>query len=177
MTAERISAGAYREKRGSRAGRHRLTVRTTAGTRTGSTALRWIGADRTQQSGAYKRDPAGSGRLGTLCQKEHGKTHQQTARGAGADSTRTPQADKAAMLPLCLKGHGTPARALTEEERATTEERRAGKRPPIEGTGPGKTGQKGSKVLLGPCRDAGRGRRIIFADVDQKNFRISLRIA
>lgn len=67
--------------------------------------------------------------------------------------------------------------ASTEKERATAEERSPGERPPIEGTGLGKTGQKGSKVLLGSYRDAGRGRRIIFADGDQKNFRISLRIA
>ena len=47
----------------------------------------------------------------------------------------------------------------------------------MEGTEPGKAGQKGLKVLLGPYRDAGRGRRIIFPDENQKKFRVSLRIA
>ena len=122
------------EKNGDRAGRHRLTVRATADTRTGSTALRWIGADRTQQGGAYKRDQAGTGRLGTLCQKERGKARQQTAKRAGAGSTRKPQADKAVMLPLCLKRHGTTGRSVSgrgednhrREGRETLSHRRKG---------------------------------------------------
>ncbi len=100
-----------------------------------------------------------------------------TDRGAGADSTRTPQADKAPGFPLCPKGHDITGGSVNGRGEGNRRREKGGKGPSIEGTRPGKTGQKGSKVLLGSYRDAGRGRRIIFADGDQKNFRISLRIA
>lgn len=100
-----------------------------------------------------------------------------TDRGAGADSTRTPQADKAPGFPLCPKGHDITGGSVNGRGEVNRRREKGGKGPSIEGTRPGKTGQKGSKVLLGSYRDAGRGRRIIFADGDQKNFRISLRIA
>lgn len=66
----------------------------------GSTALRWIGADRAQQGGAHKGDPVGSGRLASSARRSTGKEHKQTARRAGTDSTRTPQEDEAHCL-LC----------------------------------------------------------------------------
>ena len=95
-----------------------------------------------------------------------------TDRGAGADSTRTPQADKAPGFPLCPKGHDITGGSVNGRGEGNRRREKGGKGPSIEGTRPGKT-----KVLLGSYRDAGRGRRIIFADGDQKNFRISLRIA
>ena len=100
-----------------------------------------------------------------------------TDRGAGADSTRTPQADKAPGFPLCPKGHDITGGSVNGRGEGNRRREKGGKGPSIEGTRPGKTGQKGSKVLLGSYRDAGRGRRIIFAYENQKKFRISLRIA
>lgn len=170
------SAPEHRGKNGDRKGRHRLTVRATEGTRTGSTALRWIGADRTQQGGAYKRDPAGTGRLGTLCQEKHWETHQQTEEPERTAPVHHRQT-RHLGFPLCPKGHDITGGSVNGRGEGNRRREKGGKGPSIEGTRPGKTGQKGSKVLLGSYRDAGRGRRIIFADGDQKNFRISLRIA
>ena len=79
-----------------------------------------------------------------------------TDRGAGADSTRTPQADKAPGFPLCPKGHDITGGSVNGRGEGNRRREKGGKRPSIEGTRPGKTGQKGSKVLLGSYRDAGR---------------------
>ena len=130
-----------------------------------STALRWIGADR-----AHKRDPVGSGKSGTLCKKEHGEStsaDRQRSRSGQHPYTTGRQGRHASPVPK--GGTAQTAGASTEEERATAGEK-GGKRPLIKGTGSGKTGPEGAKVLLGPYRDAGRGRRIIFADENQKNF-------
>ena len=78
-----------------------------------------------------------------------------TDRGAGADSTRTPQADKAPGFPLCPKGHDITGGSVNGRGEGNRRREKGGKRPSIEGTRPGKTGQKGSKVLLGSYRDAG----------------------
>lgn len=114
------------EKNGNRAGRHRLTVRATAGTRTGSTALRWGGADRTQQSGAHKRDPAGSDRLCTLCQKEHGEStsvDRQRSRSGQQPYTTGRQGRHASLVPKEAR-HNRQERQRKRREQP--QERRAG---------------------------------------------------
>lgn len=88
------------EKNGDRAGRHRLTVRATAGTRAGSTALReseQTGHNRKGHTNGIRSDLADGAHS---ARRSMGKEHKQTARRAETDSTRTPKADKVPCL-LC----------------------------------------------------------------------------
>lgn len=71
-----------------------------------------------------------------------------TDRGAGADSTRTPQADKAPGFPLCPKGHDITGGSVNGRGEGNRRREKGGKGPSIEGTRPARRGPRYYLALI-----------------------------
>lgn len=103
MTAERISAGACREKRGSRAGRNWTAG---GGARTGEHSLP---VNRSRQRTTGRGTQTGSGRIWqTGHTLPEGAREKNISRQPGEPERTAPAHHRQTrhLSPLCLKGHG-----------------------------------------------------------------------